>query len=261
MKGRWNGTAGLLRLVLLLCGLALTTGAAEPILVPDVSQPTVSVNQDFKGTELLLYGAILTPEGTRVGGDTDIVVVLEGPEQPITLREKRRVAGVWVNAAAASFQTAPSFYAMAATRPVQSIVSDQTAAIYELGLKWLQLSPSGTIDPAMQSRFSAGLVEMMARHGLYHEDDHGVTMTGQVLYRARIALPSSVTTGTYTAETFAISHGQVVASALAHVEVKKQGFALAIADFAQHSGFSYGLLVVALSVLMGWLAGRLFALI
>lgn len=108
---------------------------------------------------------------------------------------------------------------------------------------------------------SAGLVDLMSRQGLYKEDPHGVSVSEQVLYQARIALPSSVQTGTYTAETFAITNGRVVASAISRVVVKKQGFERVVADFAQNDGFLYGLLAVAMSVGMGFLAGRLFALV
>jgi uncharacterized protein (TIGR02186 family) len=149
-------------------------------------------------------------------------------------------------------------HAVASARPLARIVDDRTAAIYELGLGALQLSPSDSIDPAVQTRFSTGLVDLMARGGLYSQNEHAVTVTGQVLYQARIFLPSSVQTGGYTAETFAISHGRVVASAISRVEVRKLGMDLAIADYAQHSSFLYGLLAVAISVAMGWIAGRFF---
>ena len=101
----------------------------------------------------------------------------------------------------------------------------------------------------------------MARKALYQQDEHGVTLSERVLYQARISLPSSVRTGTYTAETFAISRGRVVASATSRVEVRKLGFELAVADFAENWAFLYGLVAVAVSVAMGWAAGRLFALI
>ena len=251
----------LLRRLLLLVGVLLLTGARDPILVPDVSQHEVEVRQGFNGTELLLFGAILDPAGTRAGGDYDIVVVVEGPTQPIVLREKRRVAGVWINADSTTYRSVPSYYAVASSRPLDRIVDPRTAAIYEFGLGSLQLSPTGAIDPAGQGRFSRGLVDLMKRHGMYSQDDAGVTLTGQVLYRARIFLPSSVQVGTYTAETFAVRNGRVVASALAHVEVKKLGMERAIARFAIHYAFFYGLVAVALSVAMGWVAGRLFALV
>jgi len=244
----------------LLC-LTLLGAARDPILVPEVSQHEVQVRQGFRGTELLLFGAILTPEGSRAGQDYDIVVVLKGPTQSIVLREKQRIAGIWVNAASTEFRSAPTFFAVASSRPIKKIVDEKTAAIYELGLPWLQLSPIGAYDPKEQARFSAGLVDLMKREGLYKDDPAGVTVSEQVLYQARIALPSSVQTGTYTAETFAITKGRVVASAIARVEVKKQGFERAVAQFAQYNGFLYGLLAVALSVGMGFLAGRLFAMV
>jgi uncharacterized protein (TIGR02186 family) len=247
---------------LLLLALVLLTGARDPILVPEVSQHEIQVRQGFTGTELLLFGAILTPDGTRAGQDYDIAVVLKGPTQSIVLREKQKFAGlVWVNAESAEFRSAPSFFAVASSRPIKKIVDDKTAAIYELGLPWLQLSPVGTYDPGEQKRMAAGLVDLMRRGGLYKEDNTGVRVNEQVLYQARIALPSNVQTGTYTAETFAITRGRVVASAIARIEVRKLGFELAVARFAQNWSFFYGVLAVLLSVAMGWLAGRVFALV
>jgi hypothetical protein len=45
------------------------------------------------------------------------------------------------------------------------------------------------------------------------------------------------------------------------VEVRKLGFEGAIAEFAQTWSFLYGLLAIGLAVVMGWLAGRVFALV
>jgi uncharacterized protein (TIGR02186 family) len=249
------------RVFLALLALILLGAARDPILVPEVSQHEIQVRQGFRGTELVLFGAILSPDGTRAGQDYDIVVVLKGPTQSIVLREKQRIAGIWVNAESVEFRSAPTYFAVASSRPIDKIVDDKTAAIYELGLPWLQLSPIGSYDPEEQARMSAGLVDLKSREGLYRQDTKGVKVSQQVLYQARIALPSSVQTGTYTAETFAISRGRVVASAISRVEVKKQGFERAVADFSQDYGFVYGLLAVMLSIGMGFLAGRMFALL
>ena len=244
----------------LLAFLALT-GQRDPILVPEVSQHEIQVRQGFTGTELLLFGAILEPDGRRAGRDYDIVVVLKGPTQSIRLREKEKIFGIWVNAESTAFRSAPSYFAVASSRPVEDIVDERTAAIYELGLDFLQLSPIGSIDPEEQARFTAGLVDMRQREGLYRQDPGGVTISEQVLYQARIALPSNVQTGRYTAETFAITRGRVIASASAEVEVRKVGFERLVADFSEENSFWYGLIAVAMSVGMGWVAGRLFAFI
>lgn len=245
----------------LLLALLILGGARDPILVPEVSQHEIQVRQGFTGTELLLFGAILTPEGSRAGQDYDIVVVLKGPTRSIILREKQRFAGVWINADSAEFRSAPTFFSMASSRPIKQIVDDKTAAIYELGLGWLQLSPIGAFEPKEQARFAAGLVDLMHRGALYQENQRGVQVSEQVLYQARIKLPSSVQTGTYTAETFAITKGRVVASAISRVEVRKLGFERLVAQFALNQSFLYGLLAVMISVGMGAIAGRLFALV
>ena len=151
--------------------------------------------------------------------------------------------------------------ARAAAARLEDTLAEALTDDVELGLGYLQLSPSGSIDPEEQQRFTAGLVDLRSRGGLYREEPGGVTISEQVLYQARISLPSNVQTGTYTAETFAITRGRVIASATAEVEVRKVGFERLVAEYADENSFWYGLLAVALSVFMGWLAGRLFALI
>lgn len=233
--------------------------ARDPLLVPEVSQHEIRVRQGFTGTELLLFGAILDPDGKRAQEPYDIVIVLKGPTEPILIREKDKAFGIWVNAGSTAFRSAPSFFAVASSSPVDTIVDPRTAAIYELGLDYLQLSPSGAIDPEEQARFTSGLVDLRRRQDLYKEDPDGVQVSQGVLYQARIALPSSVSVGRYSAETFAIRRGQVIASAVADVEVRKLGFEGFVADQSQQSPLLYGLFAVLLSVVMGVGAGRLFA--
>lgn len=245
---------------------ALSSGEAmaqsrDPVLVPEVSEHQIVLRQGFTGTLLLLYGAVLDPSGRRPDKPYDIVVVLKGPTEPIQLREKEQLAGIWVNARSSSYRSVPSFYSMASSRSMEEIVDNNTAAIYELGLKYLQLSPTGAIDPVEQDRFSSGLVDLRMREGLYSQFDGAVTVTQGVLYHARLPIPSNVRPGRYTAETFAISEGQVLATATAEVQVRKEGFERMVTVQSQDNSFLYGMFAIFLSVLMGWGAGRLFAIV
>lgn len=249
------------RLAVLLLAFFALTAQRDPVLVPEVSQHKVELQQGFTGTTLLLFGAVLGPDGVQPDDPYDVIVVLRGPSQQIRLREKQQIGGIWMNADALDFRSAPSYFAVASNRPVDQIVDDRTAAIFEFGTEFIQLSPSGTIDPEEQARFREGLVDLKQRQGLYKQNFEGVTLRGGVLYHARIALPSSVQVGTYTAETFAISKGRVVASAIAEVEVEKVGFERLVEFAALDWSFFYGLIAISLSVGMGWVAGRLFAMI
>lgn len=243
--------------VIALASLALA-GAAKPVLVPDVSARNIEIRYTFAGAQLLLFGAILYPSG-RIPADTpEIVVVVKGPAEPIIVREKQRIAGIWMNAESSRFRSAPSFYAVASSQPIQRLVDERTAAIYELGLHNLQLSPGTTALPDKARRFEAGLLDLRRRQGLYSENPNGVSITDGVLYRAVIQIPSQVPVGTYTAETFLIDDGDVVAVATRRIEIGKIGFERFVALAARRHSALYGLAAVLLSLAMGWSAAALF---
>jgi uncharacterized protein (TIGR02186 family) len=249
------------RAPLLALAAPLLLGTAKPVLVPDVSQREVEIAYSFTGADLLLFGAILYPAGEAPApGEkpADIVVVVRGPSQPILVREKEKVAGIWVNADRMRYRSAPSFYALASSRPIRQLVDDRTRAIYEFGLDSLQLSPASGAVPAVQSRFDAGLVDLRRRSGLYYEAPEAVEIRDGVLYRARIAIPARVPVGRFTAETFLIRNGRVLAAAVRPIEIRKSGFERWIARAAERSSLWYGLAAVALSVAFGWAAGAIW---
>lgn len=244
--------------LLLAVAAPMLLGQAQPRLVPDVSNRNVEIRYSFAGEELLLFGAIIYPDGRPPEGATDVAVVLKGPVEPIVVREKHKVAGIWVNMERARFRSAPGFYAVASSRPLDQLIDDRTAAIYELGLDNLQLSPGGGIDAATLRRFEHGLIDLRQRHQLYAEYPHGVQISEGVLYRARIAIPARVPVGTYTAETFLIRDGRVLAGATRDIRIEKLGFERFIAQAAQRWSFSYGVAAVAIALLLGWTASAAF---
>jgi uncharacterized protein (TIGR02186 family) len=243
--------------LLALASIALV-GADKPTLVPDVSSRQVEIRYTFAGAELLLFGAIVYPSGRVPKNRPDVVIVVKGPAEPIIVREKQRIAGIWMNADSSRFRSAPSFYAVASSSPVSKLVDDRTAAIYELGIRNLQLSPGTSALPDRARRFEAGLLDLRQRQGLYSQDDHGVEITDGVLYRATIHVPSQVPVGTYTAETFLVSDGRVLAAATRDIEIGKSGFERFIAVAARRYSALYGLFSVLLSLALGWAAVAIF---
>nr|WP_255325779.1 TIGR02186 family protein [Sphingobium sp. 15-1] len=227
------------------------------MLVPDVSQRDVEIQYSFTGADLLLFGAIVYPDGRRPTKPADIMVVLKGPDQSITMREKQKVAGIWVNADSARFRSAPSFYAIASSRPIGKVVDERTAAIYEMGVDKLQLSPSSLNDSEELDRFQKGLIDLRERAGLYVEQQGTVEITDGVLYRARLPLSARVIVGDYTAETFLVQDGRVVAAAVRDITIRKSGFERFMAVAAEQWPFFYGLVAMILAVGMGWAAGAI----
>jgi uncharacterized protein (TIGR02186 family) len=236
----------------------LLIAADKPVLVPDISARQVQIRYSFTGAQLLLFGAVVYPGGRPPDRQVDIAVVLRGPVQPILVREKQKIAGIWMNADLNRFRSAPSFYAVASSRPISELLDERTAAIYELGVHNLQLSPGGGALPEKERRFEAGLLDLRERRSLYQENPIGVEINGGVLYRAVITIPSQVPVGTYTAETFLIDRHKVIAAATRDIQINKSGFERYVALAARRHRFLYGLTSVLLSLGLGWAAAAAF---
>ena len=94
-------------IILLALATPLLLAASKPVLVPDVSARSIEIRYSFSGAQLLLFGAILYPGGRVPDRPLDIAVVVKGPVQPILVREKQQIAGIWMNADSYRFRSAP----------------------------------------------------------------------------------------------------------------------------------------------------------
>lgn len=248
-----------LGLLLALFALAVPAAAqVPPRLIADLSQSRIDIVYTFAGAELLVFGAIQYPGGVTPDERDDMVIVVRGPPQSITVRRKSRVLGLWLNTDSVRFETAPSFYHAASTRPVEDLVDAQTAAIFELSPQYLQLSPSGTSDTDKILLFESGLFDTRAVDSLFSSDPDGVDIVENVLYRARIDIPSAVPVGTYTVEFHLIQDGRVVASTTRAIDIEKSGFERDVYVAAQTESLLYGIFAVALALVLGWAASTIF---
>ncbi len=241
------------QLIALIC-FVLLGGAAPPRLIADLSQSKIDIVYTFAGAELLIFGAIQYP-GSPPDTRSDIAIIVRGPPEAITVRKKARIAGIWVNTRAVRFETAPSFYSVATTKPIADLVDERTATIYELGLDHLQLSPVSSSNAKEIRSFESGFLNLRQSEGLYSDAPEGVQLTENVLYRTRVLIPSQVPVGNYTVEIHLIEKGEVLASTTRDISIDKSGFERDVYVASQKNSFSYGLIAVVLALLLGWVGG------
>ncbi|MGR3433611.1 MAG: TIGR02186 family protein, partial [Shimia sp.] len=102
----------MIRLALLLWFAATPAHAVEEI-VADLSQSRVAITTTFSGSEILVFGAVKRRAPVVADAPLEVIVTVAGPEAPVVVRRKARVAGIWANAEAVTVDSAPSFYAVA----------------------------------------------------------------------------------------------------------------------------------------------------
>lgn len=234
-----------------------------------LTDTNVRVTSDFRGARIVLYGAVFDP----LARPSDVVVVVRGPDQPVRIARKVRVAGLWVNSRPVVFQGAPGFYRAAANRPLEDIAAFGTLRRLGAGIDHLAINAPAEqrtetrygVRDVVVSRLGSdyyvwrrAVVRLKEAQGLYFEDDHGVRFVDRGLFRAEIALPAAAPTGVYRADILLFQRGRPVSRRVRLLTVEKVGAERALYVWAHVRPWSYGLAAMAFALAAGWGASAAF---
>ncbi len=272
--------------VLIALALALAVGspgtARANILVADLSDYLISISSTFAGTQIHAFGLVDLADDPasdpRTNGPQslpDIVIVLQGPEDRITVREKERVGGIWINQDSVTFKDAPGFVYVASSRPLRDMTERRVLARNHIGVDHVKLTPrraerSEGYDPdadlpadppptAVRIRaFADALIRAQVRNGLYIEDPEGVKIRDGRLFRAEIDLPAQVPVGNYTAKVYLLRDGAIANAQTIPLFVERSSIEHEIHRFAHEAPLFYGIFAVIIAMLVGAGASALF---
>lgn len=246
------------KLVLAILLTALPASAEESI-VAGLSQNRVSITADFDGSEILVYGAVKR-EAPAPDGPLDVIVTVEGPSTPVTVRRKDRAWGIWVNRAAVKVDSAPSFYAVVTSGPLTGILSATENLRSGITIDRVIRAVGLTDEADASEAFIEALLRVRTADGRYRLLEGKVELTDETLFRADVVLPASLTEGEYKVRLFLLRGGNVVATQERLIGVRKEGLERLIFNLAQDRPLAYGLLSLALAAFLGWAASATFRL-
>jgi uncharacterized protein (TIGR02186 family) len=239
--------------MLLLASLALALSArplrAEP-LVADLSDHLIAITTGFTGAEVLLFGA--------TDGPGDIVVLVRGPTGRAVVRRKDRIFGIWINSGSQDFAEVPNFYAVASSRPLDQLLTTETAQRYGIGLGNLAIHPVSDKPSPASSDMLQALTRIKIDEGLYRPAAGRVTFLGARLFRADFQFPANVPTGSYLVEVLLIRDGQIAGAQTTPLVVSKIGVGADIFEFAHRHSAAYGIIAIVIALLAGWAAHLVF---
>lgn len=242
------------------CGATSAPALAER-LVTTISTSRVLIGSTYTGAELVLFGAI-ERDGRTVSrsGTYDIAISVQGPRQPVVVREKDRVGFIWVNQDQRKYPDVPGYYALITSRPIEEITSDVLQARFRLGMQ--QVVPvtggRGAQDSAHDEAFRSALLRLRVSAGLFSEVPRGVSFLSTNLFRTAITLPATAPLGPYEVTVHLFADGTPLASETTPFELQKVGFEATVAGAAHNRPLLYGLSAAALALACGWLASVAF---
>lgn len=250
----------------LLAGLALLVLAAVPQAAAEdltvaLSTQDIRIDSDFSGDAITVFGVIERDAATVPrGAPYDLVVLVKGPDQAVVARRKEQMLFLWVNRSSETFTAAPSYYALATSRPLAEIAPPQLLQRLGIGFDNIPLHvvepPEGVVDPDFRDAF----VRLRKEAGLYSESVGAIDFIGtsNAVFRSTAWIPSNVPHGTYVVEVLLFSGGAFLAREEIEMNVTKVGFEQFMFMAANTQALLYGLACVLLALFSGWLAGVIF---
>jgi len=226
-------------------------------VVMDLSEKLIAITSNFTGAEILLFGNVDAPDNVTPALQRDVIAVVRGPYEPLTIRRKERIAGIWVNTDAVDVPAAPGFYHVASTRPLEEIAAPDVFANAQIGLPALDIS-TGEASKALPASYREAVVRAKTQEGLYAQAPGSITFVGPSLFRAEIALPANVPVGSYVATVYLMRNGAISSQRSINLIINKSGIERFMYNFAQKTPFFYGLAAVFVALLAGWIAGTVF---
>ncbi|WP_134678652.1 TIGR02186 family protein [Paracoccus ravus] len=239
---------------------AQETGAARSgeQIVADMSRDDVDITTSFDGSDIIIYGAIKREMPIPETDPLDVIVTVEGPPRPVTVRHKERRFGIWVNTGKVGVAAAPNFYVVATSRPLGRILDSAEDSRYRISVPLAMRAFSGASEVEDVVPYTAALVRLREAQDLYRLDDGAVRLAEQTLFRADIRLPANLMEGLYATRIFLLRDGKVLDTFRAPIEVRKVGLERWLYRLALDQPFLYGLMSLALAVFAGWAASAAF---
>jgi uncharacterized protein (TIGR02186 family) len=239
--------------------------AQAPVALPEgiqigLSTDEIRITADFSGADLTIFGSVENPDPyVSRQGRYDVIVVLEGPSRPVTIRRKDRVLGIWMNTQSESFVNVPESYSISTTRMPQDIAGPVSYKQLALGTSNIHMQPEDPgQNPVTLNEFRAALRDRKKAVGLYNERVGGVQFLSASLFRATVVLAPNVPVGTHKARAFLFRNGLFIKETSAQLAIVKSGFEQMLFRLSRNHSFFYGICAVGLAIVTGWLGRIIF---
>ena len=237
-------------------------GARESVQA-DVSARNVAVTSSFNGTEIVIFGAVdNSQQPSAESGYYDVLIVVEGVPTRTVARRKNNVAGLWLNTAAATFDLVPSYYAIASTRPIDEITTEEFRATHGIGFQHLRFAPAFGEAQGLSTEdlaeFRRAIIRLKRKQGLYVQDPFSVAFIGRSLFRATIELPANVTVGPFETRVYLFREEKLLSQYAVRLNLEREGVERHLHAFAFGYPALYGLMTVMIAVAAGLTASTVF---
>lgn len=234
---------------------------AEESVVLGLSSDQVSINTNFDGSEILIFGAVKRTTPIPDTPSLQVIITVSGPSEPLTVRRKEKRFGIWVNTDAVEVDSAPSFYAIATTTLLGLSLSETEDQRHKISIPRAIRSVGAPDNITDSESFTDALIRIKSASDQYQLNEGTISLDEDTLFRTAIQLPAALTEGDYETRIFLTRGGEVVSKYETSIYVRKVGMERWLFALSRENAFLYGLMSLAIAIAAGWGASAAFSLI
>jgi uncharacterized protein (TIGR02186 family) len=254
-------------ILLLALGLGCLWAAAAPAEVSETQQKVltaasknvIEIGLSYRGDQIHFFGVNPVP------GSDMVIRLTAAKEEAVKLSVKGRVGPFWMTVKQYEVTGAPFIYKIHASKPLDQIVSPETAEQLGLGYPSIRHAMKlhlirGEAASDDVDKIFKGLLKIKEKANLYNivTDPKRLEIAEGKLFKHYFRFPSAATEGRYLVESFCFEKGQLVAYGKDLIEIKKVGLEAWFTHTSQNSPVFFGILAVLIAAGAGLLVGVIF---
>ena len=152
----------------------------------DLSQDEINIKTNFTGQELILFGLIEPGH--------DIIIVVKGPADQLTVRNKKRLLGFWFNTSSVTFVNVPKVYFISSYKKIENLLNPKQRYDNQIGFKNIKLIPKNRKDLFIDlSNWNESVIRIQKQNNLYKHFE--LKIVDDRLFQTRLYFPSNIPIG------------------------------------------------------------------
>jgi uncharacterized protein (TIGR02186 family) len=238
---------------------AVTPPESHEKVVTAASKNVIEIGLSYRGDQIHFFG--VSPVK-----DCDMIVRLTAEKsEKVKLSMKGRVGPFWMTVKQFEVSGAPFMYKIHSTKPIDQIVSPETAQKLELGYAAVQkrikmhlVRGEAAADDA--NKVFKGFLKIKEKANLYNivADPKRLEVAEGRLFKHYFRFPPAATEGSYVVESFAFVKGQLVGYGKDVIQIKKVGLESWLTTTSKNNPVFFGILAVLVAAGAGLLVGMIF---
>jgi uncharacterized protein (TIGR02186 family) len=216
-----------------------------------INEPNlIGIGAMFNGTHFTVSG--------DVGVDNDVVLIVKGKQEEITLKKKGKALGVlWMNLGDVHFKNVPNLYLLYSSKGKTELADSESKTLEQLGFgpeslkKEMEIeAPQAEIDDManefLKLKQSQGLFDFHPGEISFEQKNENVKS-----FTVKVWIPPQIPIGEYQVRVMEIHNGLIVDNSRNQLKVKEDGIPSMLSSLAFDHSLLYGFLAVLIAVAAG----------